>query len=123
MDCTGTKLQQLETYQLYKLLQNQRIDSQTLTAIQLEFDSRKLSTEQLARLQYNYKKAQVTWQVVLDAHNWNPVLTAFVLHRHFTHVALLQLHGKRKEASRYMLQLYIGLTCYFILTTLLLILV
>lgn len=45
----------------------------------------------------------------LDENTWNPIFTAFAFRKHFNHLALLQIQGRKEEAKTYLNKLYLGI--------------
>lgn len=113
------KIKLLDNYQLYQLIQNNSIDSNTRTKLKTELKTRNLSENEKIRLQNKYNLDHSKFNSEIEKNNWNPLFTAFALNRHFRHLALLKTHGKKKEAEKYMIELYFGLALYFSLIILL----
>ncbi len=114
------KIKLLDNYQLYQLISNDNMDKNTLSNLKTEYNSRNLSENEKMRLQKKYHLNHATFDTEIKKNNWSPLYTAFAINRHFRHVALLKTHGKKKEAKKYMIELYFGLVLYFTLVLLLL---
>jgi len=115
----SNKIKLLDDYQLYQLIQNDSIDSNTLTKLKTEFNTRKLSENEKIRLLNKYQLNHSKFESEIEKNNLSPLFTAFSLNRHFRHLALLKTHGKKKEAKNYMIELYFGIALYFSLIILL----
>ena len=113
------KIKLLDNYQLYQLIESQSIDNNTLAKLKTEFNARNLSANEKDRIRNKYQLNHSKFGVEIEKNNWNPLFTAFALNRHFRHLALLKTQGKKKEAKKYMIELYFGLALYFALIILL----
>jgi len=109
----SNKIKLLDNYQLYQLIQSDSIDNITLTEIKTEFDSRNLSADEKLRIKKKYELNFTKLESKIDENPWNPLYTAFAINLHFRHLALLKTHGRKKEAKKYMIELYFGLALYF----------
>ncbi|MCK7590572.1 hypothetical protein M0G43_08310 [Subsaxibacter sp. CAU 1640] len=94
-------------------MQNKALDKETSRRLNVEFDSRKLSDDELKRLEQKYQMNQSGFKSEIEKPTWNPIFTAFAINRHFRHLALLKTQGKRDEAESYMAKLYLGLAIWF----------
>ncbi len=107
------KIKLLDNYQLYQLIQSNSIDRGTLSTLRKEFNSRSLSNSEKSRIENKYQLNYFNHDSEIEKHNWNPLFTAFALNLHFRHLAALKNKKKKKEAKKYMIELYIGLALYF----------
>jgi hypothetical protein len=108
------KIKLLDSYQLFQLIHSESLDKNTLTSLNKEFHSRNLSEDEKIRLKNKFRLNHSKFESELDKNNWNPIFTPFLLNYPFHHLGLLKTHGRKKEAKIYMIELYIGLTIYFI---------
>ena len=115
----SNKIKLLDNYQLHQLIENQSIDKSTLEKLKTEFNARNLSENEKNRLRNKYQLNHSKFGSEIEKNNWSPLFTAFALNRHFRHLALLKTQGKKKEAEKYMIELYFGLALYFALIILL----
>lgn len=113
------KIKLLDNYQLYLLIQNKSIDEDTWVKLKEEIKIRDLSENEKLRLKNKYDLNQLNFNTEIEKNNWKPLFTAFALNYHFRHLALLKTQGKKKEAEKYMIELYFGLILYFCLIVLL----
>ncbi len=109
------KIKLLDNYQLYQLIQNDKIDEDVHTNLKTEFNARNLPESEKIRIQKKYQLNHSSFESEIEKHNWNPLYTAFALNIHFRHLAMLKTLGKNKEAKKYMIDLYFGLALYFAL--------
>ncbi len=107
------KFKLLDNYQLYQLIQNDSIDKFTLIEVKTEFNSRNLTEYEKSRIKNKYDINFTKLESQIDKNNWNPLYTAFAINRHFRHLAFLKIQGRKKEAKKYMIELYFGLAIYF----------
>ena len=108
------KINLLDNYQLYLLIHNDSIDPTSQKKLKTEYKSRNLSNKEKERLQNKYQLNHSSLNSEIKKNNWNPIFTAFAINHHFRHLALLKTLGKKKEAKKYMIDLYIGLILYFV---------
>lgn len=109
-----SKINRLDNYQLYQLLQNTLIDATTLAALKKEYASRNLSGYEQERLAQKYATNHTDVNSALEKKPLSPILTGFAYNTHFRHIAFLKSHGRKKEAKQHLLELYLGLALYFL---------
>jgi len=113
------KIKLLDNYQLFQLIQNESIDEITLSKLKTEYNSRNITKDEKLRIKQKYDSFFLNQDFVLNNNQWNPLSTAFALNKHFRHIALLKVSGRKKEAKKYMIKLYYGLTIYSVIIILL----
>lgn len=109
------KVKLLSNYQLYRLVQNKRLDQETIAKVYQEFSFRNISTLELKELKRQYESTFGQTKKDVIAHYWDPFYTAFAWRKHFKHLALLKTQGSKSEAKTYQTRFYAGLAAYMLL--------
>lgn len=112
IDSKGIK--SLDNYQLFKLRENESLSKDLSLEIEKEFKSRYLSKEEIRRLKQKFAVEMGEVNPISDKKHY-PVLTPFLINRHWKNINKLKRNRLFDRARRYEMELYLGLILYFIL--------